>query len=71
MFTPSLDLHGIRHHQVDLMVESFVYENQKNLPAIIICGNSNAMIELVHNSLEKIKCEYEESRYGIIRVNKI
>jgi hypothetical protein len=71
MFTPSLDLHGIRHHQVGLMVEEFVYKNQENLPAIIICGNSNAMIALVHKSLDYLKCEHEESRYGIIRVNKL
>ena len=71
MSTQSLDLHGVRHHQVDLMVENFVYKNQEELPIIIICGNSNAMIKIVHNVLDRMKCEYEESRYGVIRVKKI
>ena len=71
MSTQSLDLHGVRHHQVDLMVENFVYKYQEELPIIIICGNSNAMIKIVHNVLDRMKCEYEESRYGVIRVKKI
>ena len=71
MNNPELDLHGVRHNEVDLIVENFVYENQYKLPAIIICGNSNSMLEEVEFVLNRIKCEYEQSRYGIIRVNKI
>ena len=33
----SLDLHGIRHHEVDLLVENFVYLNQEDMPLRIIC----------------------------------
>jgi hypothetical protein len=71
MSTPSLDLHGVRHHQVDLLVENFVYENQESLPLIIICGNSNEMLKIVHKTLDRMQFEYEESRYGIVRVNNI
>lgn len=71
MRNPTLDLHGIRYYEVDLMVENFIFENQNHLPAIIICGNSNAMIRLVHETLNRIKCKHEEARYGVIRVYKI
>ena len=42
-----LDLHGVRHHEVDLMVENFIYQNQHEIPLTIICGNSSKMVELV------------------------
>jgi hypothetical protein len=68
MKNPILDLHGIRHYEVDIMVENFIYKNQNHLPALIICGNSNAMIRLVHEKLETIRCRHEMARYGVIRV---
>ena len=30
----NLDLHGVRHHEVKIMVEDFVLNNQKQLPLI-------------------------------------
>ena len=45
----SLDLHGKRHHEVDLVVENFIYLNQEECPLLIICGNSQKMISLVEN----------------------
>ena len=71
MSNPELDLHGIRHHQVDLLVENFVYKHQNELPALIVCGNSNAMIEIVCETLERIECNYEDVRYGVIRILEI
>lgn len=71
MSTPTLDLHGVRHHEVDLMVENFIYKYQENFPAIIICGNSQAMLNEVYIVLDRIKCNYTESRFGVIRVNEI
>lgn len=71
MITQSLDLHGVRHHAVGLLVENFVYKHQSHLPVVIICGNSNRMIELVNETLDCIECQYEESRYGLIRVVSI
>ena len=70
----SLDLHGIKHHEVDLLVENFVYLNQEDMPLKIICGNSHKMISLAKVVLDRIDCEYEEgmgNNYGLIIVRKI
>ena len=53
------------------MVEDFVLNNQKQLPLIIICGNSSKMIELVTETLSGINVNFEETRYGRIRVNSL
>ena len=63
-----LDLHGERHFDVTLMVLDFVLQYQKELPLIIICGNSNQMIKIVTKELEKNTIEYSSPRFGIIRV---
>ena len=47
-----LDLHGIKHQDVDVEVRNFIFQYQDLLPLIIICGNSNKMIELVSQSLK-------------------
>ena len=52
-----LDLHGVRHQDVDLMVENFIYLNQDKFPIEIICGNSIKMIELVKKVAERIGCQ--------------
>ncbi len=48
----TLDLHGIKHEDVDRLVENFVL--LKEPPLTIICGNSDRMIELVRNKLDEI-----------------
>ena len=35
-----LDLHGVRHHEVNELVLDFVLRNQELIPLVIICGNS-------------------------------
>tara|TARA_B100001250_G_scaffold351359_1_gene323491 strand:+ start:228 stop:467 length:240 start_codon:yes stop_codon:yes gene_type:complete len=67
----NLDLHGVRHHEVKVMVEDFILNNQEQLPLIIICGNSSKMIELVSEALNDISVNFEETRYGRIRVNSL
>ena len=57
-----LDLHGVRHHEVDLMVENFIYLNQKEIPLTIICGNSSKMVELVTTVLERTGSDYVEGK---------
>ena len=52
-----LDLHG-EEHDVTLMVLDFVLQYQKELPLIIICGNSNQMIKIVTEELEKNTIKY-------------
>ena len=66
----TLDLHGVRHHEVKSMVENFILLNQNNFPLTIICGNSNKMIELVNNVINKIECETFMYVYGNIIVTK-
>ena len=67
-----LDLHGVRHHEVDLLVENFVYSHQDECPLTIICGNSLRMIELVEEVLNRIDCsEVGRERYGLIVVRKV
>ena len=63
-----LDLHGERHFDVTLMVLDFVLQYQKELPLIIVCGNSNQMIKVVTKELEKNTIKYSSPRFGIIRV---
>ena len=64
-----LDLHGIRHHDVEIMVQDFVLSHQEELPLIVICGNSAKMIQIVNQALIKLKVDFEETRYGRIRIN--
>ena len=64
-----LDLHGIRHPDVELMVHDFVLSHQEELPLIVICGNSGKMIQIVNEALAKLKVDFEETRYGRIRIN--
>jgi len=46
-----LDLHGIRHDEVDRLVENFVLLNE--IPLNIITGNSLRMRKLVETVLER------------------
>jgi hypothetical protein len=66
-----LDLHRVRHEEVDRMVENFVFLNE--LPIEIITGNSDKMQELVINVLERNEFEYTIGDYfnkGYITVIK-
>jgi|TARA_R100000278_G_C5427380_1_gene148835 predicted 3-demethylubiquinone-9 3-methyltransferase (glyoxalase superfamily) len=47
-----LDLHGVRHSEVERLVENFVLLNEP--PLTIVCGNSDKMKELVRNKLDWI-----------------
>ena len=66
-----LDLHGIRHQDVDVEVRNFIYQYQDLLPLVIICGNSNKMIELVSQSLNASDIMFSSPRFGIIRIEGI
>ena len=50
----TLDLHGKRHHEVDLIVENFIFLNQDDCPLLIICGNSQKMISSVIQVLDRV-----------------
>ena len=69
-----LDLHGVRHHDVDLMVENFIFLNQHDIPLTIICGSSSKMIELVKVVLDRAGSDYLEGKgfdFGRITVLKL
>jgi hypothetical protein len=66
-----LDLHGIRHQDVNNEVIDFIYQYQSEIPLIIICGNSNRMIEIVKESLHKTSIMFSMPRFGIIRIEKL
>ena len=65
-----LDLHGVRHHEVDKLVENFILMNQGEFPLEIICGNSMQMIKLVHGVTDRLKLETHMYRYGTIIVRR-
>jgi hypothetical protein len=65
-----LDLHGVQHSDVDRLVENFIYLNQYSMPLKIICGNSNIMIRLVQEVVDRIGCDTSALQYGTIVVNK-
>ena len=52
-----LDLHGIRHEEVDRLVENFVLLNET--PMRIITGNSHEMRDLVIKVLKRNSINYE------------
>lgn len=63
-----LDLHGVRHSEVDRIVENFLFEYQYDLPLLIICGNSDRMVCLVKRVTERLRCDVEMIRYGQVIV---
>ncbi|MBH37208.1 MAG: hypothetical protein CMD89_04780 [Gammaproteobacteria bacterium] len=67
----TLDLHGVRHYEVQQVVEDFILTNQESIPLIIICGNSDKMISLVSQTLTKLNLNFESTNYGRIRVNSL
>ena len=68
----TLDLHGIRHREVDLLVENFILLNQNEVPLTIVCGGSGKMVELTNNVINRIGCEWVVmDLYGVIKIRKI
>ena len=66
-----LDLHGIKHQDVNDEVLDFIYQYQSEIPLIIICGNSNRMIEIAEKTLRKTSIMFSMPRFGIIRIEKL
>ena len=64
----NLDLHGIKHQDVFAEVIDFLYQHQDAMPLIIICGNSNKMIDLVSDALKINDIVFSSPRFGIIRI---
>jgi len=66
-----LDLHGLKHRDVGSEILDFIYQHQNSLPLIIICGNSNKMIEIASSFLIKEGIEFSLPRFGIIRIERV
>ena len=56
--TPKLDLHGLKHGDVSILVENFIMKYQYDLPIQIITGNSNNMKSIVINTLKEYNFNY-------------
>lgn len=68
----TLDLHGVRHHDVDRLVENFIFTNQDRVPLRIVCGNSQRMIDLVYAVINRHQIQTAVSnQYGVIDIYKI
>ena len=68
----TLDLHGVRHHDVDRLVENFIFMNQELLPLKIICGNSQVMIDLVFAVIKRHNITVATmDHYGVIDIQKL
>jgi len=65
-----LDLHGVKHQDVDALVENFVLMNQNSFPLTVICGNSVKMVKLTEQVLNRIGCEYKMYRFGVITIGR-
>ena len=66
--TKQIDLHGVRHQDVERLVENFVLLNE--LPLRIITGNSLKMVELVSEVLDKHNLIYEQFKQGQLLILK-
>ena len=66
-----LDLHGVRHENVEIELIDFCYKYQNEIPLKVICGNSKMMIDICTRSLLKQGIAYDTQRYGIIIIVKI
>ena len=63
-----LDLHGIRHDDVERLVENFVLLNEP--PLTIITGNSDKMSGIVLSTLSKHRIGWERFAWGEIKILK-
>lgn len=65
--TPELDLHGVKHKDVEVTVEDFVLV--KTPPIKIITGNSKKMRSIVKKTLQKHGYEFSDFFPGHITVS--
>ena len=64
--TKTLDLHGVRHNDVERLVENFILLNEP--PLIIITGNSQRMSEIVINKLVVNDINFDRWGSGKIKI---
>jgi hypothetical protein len=59
----SLDLHGLKHEEVDRIVENFVLLNEP--PSTVITGISSVMQKLVIDVLKRHNISYQVNPWNI------
>jgi len=64
--TKTLDLHGVKHVDVERLVENFILLNEP--PLTIITGNSQRMQEIVINKLVVKKVNFIRWGSGVLKV---
>ena len=64
----TLDLHGVRHIDVERLVENFVLLNEP--PLTIVTGNSDRMRQIVINCLVTHEIEFESWGYAQFKILK-
>ena len=64
--TKTLDLHGVKHVDVERLVENFVLLNEP--PLTIITGNSQRMQEIVINKLMVNDINFDRWGSGKIKI---
>ena len=64
--TKTLDLHGVKHDDVDRLVENYVLLN--NPPMDIITGNSHRMQEIVIKCLLRHSIKFVRWDSGVLKV---
>ena len=64
----TLDLHGVRHAEVERLVENFVLLNKP--PLKIIIGNSDKMRDIVLTELNRLSINWEIIDWGKIYIWK-
>ncbi len=64
--TKTLDLHGVKHEDVDRLVENYVLLN--NPPMDIITGNSQRMQEIVIKCLLRHSIKFVRWDSGVLKV---
>jgi len=68
---PSLDLHGVKHADVSMLVENYIITYENACPLKIITGNSDRMKKIVITTLKSHGFNYQEGDYynrGYIQV---
>ena len=68
MAIKTLDLHGVRHDDVERLVENFVLLNDP--PLKIITGNSDRMSNIVIVKLSELGIGWERFAWGQINILK-
>ena len=63
-----LDLHKVRHDDVERLVENFVLLNEP--PLSIVTGNSDKMQNIVLTKLRELSMGYEKTYWGEIKIRK-